>query len=175
MYKFFCFFVLVFMTYPCLGNDVFSLEIKKEPNEIVVHKIDKEIITLPNCNDEKLIEETKDFILQYYKKHPSYGVKDKRRKHFVLKYLNLFTEENIANYKTQKKRPVSDLIASLMLNEGIIEENIKICKNSSNNKEASELYLLLHADNHQNIKAYILNLQSNMQNFDDSFFIIDRK
>ena len=37
--------------------------------------------------------------------------------------LDLFEQENIANYKSSKMRPVSDLIANLLINEAVLEES----------------------------------------------------
>ena len=52
---------------------------------------------------------------------------------------------------------------------------MRLCKNQSKNKEASEVYLLIHADENMNQKVYVLNLQSNAQKFDNNFFVVETK
>lgn len=175
MYKFFCFFVLLFSIKPCLGQEDFSLAPQTRPNDALVHKIEKNIIPIMTCDDSNLIKETKEFVKNFYEKNIPYSVKDKRKKHFVMNSLDLFEQENIANYKSSKMRPVSDLIANLLINEAVLEENMRLCKNQSKNKEASEVYLLIHADENMNQKVYVLNLQSGAQKFDNNFFVVETK
>ena len=35
--------------------------------EVIVHQVEKQIIPMPTCQDEKLISATKEFISEFYK------------------------------------------------------------------------------------------------------------
>ena len=43
--------------------------------------------------------------------------------------------------------------------DGIIEENLRLCKNSSKNKEASNVYLVIHPQD-GDFKVHVINLKS---------------
>ena len=88
-------------------------------------------INLPTCDNEQLLELTKDYISSYFANSKNEGNLYRRYRHFILHNLNQFREVNIADYKTAQARPVSDIIADIKVNKGILEENIRVCKNQS--------------------------------------------
>ena len=174
MLRFFCFFLLIFSPFiaSALENGVNE---NNEVEDVIIRKVKKNIIEAPQCNDEILIEKTKEFINSYYDNNKVDNVFDRRKKLFILKYINDFSEENIANYKSQDKRPVADVIANLLVNEKILEENIRLCKNNSKNKEANEVYLLVHSTlDENNFKVYVLNLLSRRIKDENLFFEYQR-
>ncbi|MBR5598674.1 MAG: hypothetical protein IKW39_01395 [Alphaproteobacteria bacterium] len=171
MYKFFCYLLLFLYSFVSVANDnIVEVKNNEDGVEVFVKKIEKNIIKLPTCNDEKLIEETKEFITSFYNKHIADNMLDKRRKHFVLKNIHLFEEENISNYKTEAKRPVSDVIANLLINENILEENMKLCKNQSPNNEASQVYILIYPSKEKGFNVNVLNLLNNKKKVEDAIF-----
>lgn len=122
-------------------------EINKEeakPIDAITHIIEKEIISMPTCDDATLIAKTKEFIEDRLAKVTNRNTKFRRRSYFILKGLNEYTKENIANYKTVETRPVSDLIVKLKINNNIIEENMLLCKNNQTNDTVGNIYLLVH-------------------------------
>lgn len=141
---------------------------EQKPQDTIVYKIEKEIISLPNCNDEELVEKTKEFIKTYFDKAKSQGVIFRRRKHFILNGVEEFTKENIANYKTPASRPVSDKIIELQMNEKVLEENMLLCKKTSNSKIMKDVFLLLHPVE-EGYKVYILNLNTRAPKEENSF------
>lgn len=162
MIKFLSFFVSVIFTVSSYASDTSSIveSINQDNNviqEAITYEVKKEILPLPSCNDEKLIKKTKEFIENYYKQIVNNSVIMRRKKYFILKDLNKFTKENIANYKTEKSRPVSDVIAELKVNENIIEENILLCKSQSENRYVENIYILAHPYN-SGYKVFLLNL-----------------
>ncbi len=177
MIKFFCCFLVVFSIF----NANASEEVKGVENdkkvEVFVKKIEKNIIELPTCKDKKLLEKTKEFITSYYDKNMADNVLDKRRKFFVLKNIENFEEESVANYKTEDKRPVADVIASLLINKNVLEENLRLCKNTSPNKEASELFFLIYPNEEQkdSFRVRILNLFTKKKRMNDEVIFIYEK
>lgn len=124
-----------------------SVEIQQSPaqeNIVVTHKIEKEVLPLPECNDETLLAKTKEFLNTYFANSDNQSVLFRRRKHFLLKGLNEFTKENIANYKTPATRPVSDLIVEVQVNEKIIDENMLLCKKKTIGKALGNIYMLVY-------------------------------
>ena len=157
MTKFVYWLICFFISFSASANDE-MLDSESQTNE-VIHTIEKEIIPLPNCNNETLIQKTKNFVIAYYNENILQNIFDRRRKHFVIDNIDKFVEEDIANYKTEKQRPVSDVLINLKINHGIIEENLRLCKNSSKNKEASNVYLVIHPQD-GDFKVHIINLKS---------------
>ena len=143
-----------------------TLETKTQQPEVIVRKIEKDIEVLPTCSDEKLIEKTKEFILEYYKKEQLSNIYDRRRKHFILSNIDNYSLENIENYKSEKTRPVSDIIINTKINKGVLEENMRLCKNLSHNKHALDVYLLIYSDN-KNTVVRIINLKKTQSIEDD--------
>ena len=170
MIRFLSLFVSIFLVSQAHASDVSSvvenISSDKPVAEIITYEVKKEILPLPTCDDNKLIEKTREFIKEYYSKSNDNSVVHRRKKHFVLNNLNKFTKENVANYKTESTRPVSDVIAELKVNEKIIEENILLCKNTSKDKYASNIYLLAHPYK-KGYKVFLLNLDDKVR---DVFF-----
>ncbi len=129
----------------------------KQPKEVIVHKIKKDIYPLPTCNDEALISAVKNYIDEFYIKEKQSNVLARRREYFIKNNLISFSKENVAFYKKQDKRPVSDIIINLKVNHGVIEENMLLCKNNSKNVEASRLYILVYPYE-QKYKVRVVNL-----------------
>lgn len=109
-----------------------------------VRKVEREIIPLPACDDEKLIKEAFDYIKKYFDTVPNEGTVYRRRRYFILNNLDKFKEVNVENYKTAATSPVSDIIADVKVNKGIVDENLRLCKNQSPDKYAGEVYALIY-------------------------------
>lgn len=172
MFKFFYLFVsLLFWGNNVFANDV-VLSNENTPEEVFVREIKREIIELPLCSDSKLIEQAKNTIIDYYEKTQLSNISDRRRKHFILDNINNYSPENIENYKSEKARPVSDIIVDLKINKSVLEENMRLCKNLSKNKQASDVYLLIFADD-TNTKVKIINLKKKQSIDDDISFIYE--
>ena len=168
MIRLICLFIC-FLIIPPSYADNEEVDAASQQHEII-RKIEKEIIPLPSCDDKKLIEQTREFVIEYYTKNISQNVFDRRRKHFVIKNIDKFAQENIANYKTEKQRPVSDVLINLKINKGIIDENLKLCKNNSKNKEASDVYLIIHPEN-TGYRVHIVNLKLDYNVEEDVSFV----
>ncbi len=126
--------------------------------EVIVHQVEKQIIPMPTCQDEKLISATKEFISEFYKDDTNKNVKERRHRYFLTHNLDKFSKENIANYKTEATKPVSDIIADRKINKSIAEENMLLCKNQSQNKEAGELFLLVYPES-DSYRVEVINLE----------------
>ncbi len=171
MIRILSFFISVIISCASYANDTSSVVEANSDNEpikkIITYEVKKEVLPLPTCSDDKLIEKTKEFVRSYYDQNSNdNSVVYRRKKHFVLKSLNDFTKENVANYKTEKSRPISDVIAELKVNEKVIEENILLCKNNSQDKYSNNIYLLAYPKG-KGYKVFVLNLdkKQHMNNF----------
>ncbi len=143
---------------------------EEQPFETIIHKVEKEILPLPACNDATLLAKTKEFLTEYYAKSHNMGVMFRRRRHFVLNALNGMVKENIANYKTEQARPVSDIIANLKINENVIEENMLLCKKELADKSKNSLFLLVYPVP-EGYKVYIVNLDPKHETGMENYFI----
>lgn len=135
----------------------------EEAVQPVVYKVEKKILPLPECDDAQLLNKTKEFITSYYANNTNQGILFRRRRHFLLNNLNKFSKENIANYKTEAARPVSDAIIDLQMNHNILEENMRLCKKQAETKIANDIYLLVYPFE-QGYKVHVLNLDKNRPN-----------
>lgn len=136
---------------------------------VFIRKVEKKIVQLPTCYDEKLLTHTRQYISEYFVKNEGGNSYQRRRRHFILNNLDKFATENVANYKTESTRPVSDIIADLRVNHNILEENMRLCKNISLNKEAAKVYLLIYpVENGYNV--IVINLKEKQQKDEQASF-----
>lgn len=136
--------------------------------EVIVRQVEKQLVSLPTCQDEKLISATKEFISEFYKGDTNKNVKHRRRRYFLTHNMDKFSKENIANYKTEATKPVSNIIADRKINKGIAEENMLLCKNTSQNKEASDLFLLVYPEA-ESYRVEVINLELKASGQETSF------
>lgn len=140
-----------------------------EGDVVVIRKVEKTIVPLPTCSDEKLVAQTRQYISEYFAENEGGNSYQRRRRHFILNNLDKFEAENVANYKTEATRPVSDIIADLRVNHNVLEENMRLCKNISPNKEAAKVYLLIYpAENGYNVT--VINLKEQRQKDEQTSF-----
>lgn len=124
--------------------------------------IDKSLATtkvnLPACDNAELVELAKDYITSYFRSSKNEGTLYRRYKHFILANIDQFAEDNIANYKTAKARPVSDIIADIKVNQGLNDANIRICKNQSKNHIAGRMYMIIYPQEINVFQVRLINL-----------------
>jgi len=129
-------------------SEISAKDISSEPEANVEYekivKVEREVTSLPLCDDEKLIKETSDYIKKYFDSIPNEGTIYRRRRYFILNNLDKFKEVNIEDYKTAETSPVSDIIADVKVNKGLVDENIRLCKNQSSDKYAGQIYALIY-------------------------------
>lgn len=131
---------------------------------ITINKsIEAQKINLPACDEAKLLEMATDYITSYFKATQNEGTLFRRYKHFILHNIDRFREEDISNYKTAKARPVSDIIADIRVNQGIMEENIRLCKNQSENRYASKMYMIIYPKENHIFQVRLVNLIPNQK------------
>ena len=139
---------------------------EKKPEVEILHHIEHQQVPLPQCDDKKLEEAANDFITAYLDKSTIML----RRRYFILHNLDKFAEEKVANYKTSSTRPVSDVIASIKVNKGIAEENIRLCKNQSKDKFAGKLYLIIFPQE-EAFAVNIVNLIDSNKDQSETYFV----
>ena len=139
----------------------------KQPAEVFTHKVEKKLLPLPDCKDAVLLGAVKDFVAGFYAGNADKNAAFRRRRHFITHNLAEFSRENIANYKTEAARPVSDIIIDLKVNKNILEENMLLCKNQSPYKNPGNVYILVYPED-DGYKVHLINLDAKGE--DVSFF-----
>ena len=88
MIRFLSLFVSIFLASQAHASDVSSvvenISSDKPVAEIITYEVKKEILPLPTCDDNKLIEKTREFIKEYYSKSNDNSVVHRRKKHFEI-------------------------------------------------------------------------------------------
>ena len=125
------------------------------------------LLPLPDCKDAVLLGAVKDFVAGFYAGNADKNAAFRRRRHFITHNLAEFSRENIANYKTEAARPVSDIIIDLKVNKNILEENMLLCKNQSPYKDPGNVYILVYPEE-DGYRVHLINLGA--QGEDVSFF-----
>lgn len=149
-----------------------ALNSPKQPEYEEIREVVEEIVSLPACDDENLQKETYKYINDYFNLSPNEGTLFRRRRYFILHNLDKFREENIANYKTEKTSPVSDIIAMTKVNKGIAEENLRLCKNIAKDKFAGKIYLLIYPEQN-GVRTRVINLVDKQRADDEASFFYE--
>ena len=144
-----------------------NTEEEEQPAEVFTHKVEKKLVLLPDCKDNRLIGEVKDFVVSFFADNTDKNAAFRRRRHFITHNMEEFSRENIANYKTDATRPVSDIIIDLQVNKRILEENMLLCKNQSPYKVPGNVYMLVHPEE-DGYRVHLINLDAKGE--DTSFF-----
>lgn len=146
----------------------------KQPEIEIIHKVEHKIIPLPECDNPLLSEKTKEFLNTYFEKLSSLGTLYRRQQYFVLHSLDKFEKEDISAYKTAEKQVIANAIANAEVNFSLTDDNLRLCKNTSQNKYAKDTYLLIFPKDNGYI-VQILNLMDRQEkdDLDISFFYED--
>lgn len=132
--------------------------VEKAPEETILYTVEKKIIPLPECNSPELLKTAREHIAAFLQQAEINSTLFRRRRHFILKSLDAFTTENIADYKTSAQSPVSDIIADLKMNSGVLEENMRLCKNENVNRSERPLFLLIWPKEDKKYNVRVINL-----------------
>ena len=79
-----------------------------------------------------------------------------------------FKQENIANYNTSETMLVSGVVTKLFMNEGVLKENMRLCKNNDN-ANIDDFFILLYPVE-EGYKVVLLNLIPKQAISDDISF-----
>ncbi len=168
MYKFLMATVLALVAIQA-GAEEFSVSsgqdnVYPEAVEVITHKVENRKISLPACDDKDLLSAVKKFVEGYYADNLDQNVRFRRHRYFTMHNLEKFSEENINNYKTEKTRPVSDVIADVKINQGVAESNIRICKNQNPYTAPKNIYLIIYPEQ-EAYRCLLINLGDEKSNF----------
>lgn len=139
-------------------NELSNKEAFSKTEVEINRSLEQKKINMPLCDDENLLEVTKDYIVSYFRKSQNEGTLYRRYRHFILQNINQFREENIANYKSAQTRPVSDIITDIKINKGVAEENIRLCKNYSKDRFAGKMYMIIYPSEANVFQVQLINL-----------------
>lgn len=153
-----------------INPEEISSEPEKQPELEVVHQIERKTIPMPACDDDTLLKRSAEFIGAYFDANDNAGTLYRRRRHFILHNLDKFQTENVANYKTAETSPVSDIIADIKTNHGVAEENMHLCKNTSDDKFAGKIYLLIYPEE-GGYRVHVINLLDRQTTNEEASFI----
>ena len=145
---------------------------EKQPEIEIIHKVEHKVTPLPECNNPILYEKTKEFLNTYFERLGNLGTLYRRRYYFVLHNIDKFVKEDIAAYKTAKKFMAK--YDTPGVNFSLSDDNLRLCKNTSENKYAKDVYLLIFPKDDGYI-VQILNLMDRQakDDLDISFFYKD--
>jgi len=151
-----------------------TTDAEKQPEIEIIHKVEHKITPLPECNNPILYEKTKEFLKTYFAQFGNLGTLYRRRQYFVINSLDKFINEDISAYKTAEKQAIANAIANVEVNYNLQDDNLRLCKNTSENQYAKDTYLLISPKDDGYV-VQILNLMDRQtkDDLDISFFYQD--
>jgi hypothetical protein len=151
-----------------------TTDAEKQPEIEIIHKVEHKVTPLPECNNPILYEKTKEFLKTYFAQFGNLGTLYRRRQYFVINSLDKFINEDISAYKTAEKQAIANAIANVEVNYNLQDDNLRLCKNTSENQYAKDTYLLISPKDDGYV-VQILNLMDRQtkDDLDISFFYQD--
>lgn len=96
-----------------------------------------------SCNDEKLLQQLRNFLDPYINKKNYSSAINRRRAFLIIKNLKNFEELDLKNINYQEDTLAADRLVELKINNKFSEEDIKICK-ASNRFIGENIYMIIY-------------------------------
>lgn len=129
------------------------------PDEVIkvieAPKFEEKVVSvnLPDCNDEIILQQTKQH-LSNANKGESTSVISYRKQKLALKYIGDFTDVDMTSFKPSQNYLLAEEVFNLKNRKKLSSSEIRVC--ASVNKYSNEpLYTIMHKDK-QNIKVILL-------------------
>ena len=147
---------------------------KAEPDVIAAPEVESYVekgpeLNLPPCDDKKLAALVMAKVAEYQGQHPVSGILEKRRQALLLKNLKNFSEVPVDNFTSRQNYNVANRLLMTKINNGLDNDQIRLCKNDGYGK-AADIYLLLYPHG-LDIRVVIINLVA-AEDPKEEFFII---
>ncbi len=117
---------------------------------------------LPRCDAPALMEALNAKVAEYYAGQPAENITTRRRQALILKNMEKFEEIDITSFQPSDNYQVANLIMMKKMNLGLVEADMRICKNEADSI-LSEVYLLIYPDNGM-ARASLINFTNNSAN-----------
>lgn len=116
---------------------------------------------LPSCQDEKVIMQAKELLESYNREHPVNSLYEKRQRALQLKNISAYKEEAVAGYTSKKNEIVANKLLMTKINQGLTDDEIRLCRSVNQNARFHSIYLMMYANNDNQVELYILNFLDN--------------
>lgn len=111
-------------------------------------KITETKITFPDCDDERLLAETRRLMDEYQTNETAENIHQYRRQRLVAKNMGRFTAVDVSEFKPRDNYEVADRMITLKINDGIPSDAFRICR-GSNSVIGREIFLLMYPAENQ--------------------------
>ena len=128
-------------------------------------------ITLPRCQDEHLLTQVQNLIEEHNNVYPVVTIYEKRKRALQLKNTKLFEEEQVRGFSARQNRYVADKLLMTKINEGLEDNEIRLCRSVVINKQFPPIYLMIYKDKTDNIQVFVLNYMKD--NTDDLKMVLE--
>lgn len=108
------------------------------------------LLSLPECNDAKLKDLVREKIVSHFASTNRRSLVDQRRQKLLLRNLEQFKEISVASFPRKENYWVADNILMTKINDGLKDEDLRLCRSSFSGRIAP-IYLLLHPENYQRV------------------------
>ncbi|MBQ8465881.1 MAG: hypothetical protein IJ529_05465 [Alphaproteobacteria bacterium] len=136
-------------------------EVKAQEAEAVITEAAVQRVQLPSCQDERLISQVKELLEQYHQEHPVSSLYEKRQRALQLRYITEYEEEKVAGYTAKKNEVVANKLLMTKINQGLADEEIRLCKSINQNAHFKPVYLMMYGDAEGQTQLFVLNFLDN--------------
>ena len=138
-------------------------DVSPEENVVAVIEAEQQPLAktvLPTCDEPRLLEQVRNFLTEYNKKHPVDSVYAKRQRGLQMKTISVYEEYPVEGFTSKQNRRVADKLLMTKINSGLQDSEIRLCRTKSGNTRFEPVYLMMYATQ-DGVKVYILNFLEN--------------
>lgn len=114
-------------------------------------------LVLPSCQNEVILPQVNLLLENYNKEHPVDSLYEKRQRALQLKYAKEYKEETVAGYTSKKDENIANKLLMTKINQGLDDEQIRLCKSVQQNDRFPPIYLMMYFNNENHLEVHVLN------------------
>ena len=118
---------------------------------------------LPTCDNQYLLHNVTAAVDQYNQQNPPANLYEKKQQLLLLKDFKGFSEVAADNFTSEENFNVSSKLVSLKINNKLINEDIRVCKSTSQGP-AKDLFLIIYPKDYE-ILIDLVNFNPRKDNF----------
>ena len=142
------------------STEVYDDEVDLLAPEEVTATEPAQVLALPSCQDERLLAQVKELLEEYDAEHPVSSIYDRRQRIMKMRFATSYEEEQVSGFTSKNNRVVADKLLMTKINNGLNDNEIRLCKSNKKSEQFSPIYLMIYPHANEWV-VEVLNLLEN--------------
>ena len=156
-------FVTLLISLPVFAQETEIPDPLALPEETVAEEVLQQKV-LPKCDDALFIERVKTMLAEYNAEHPARSIYEKRKQLLQMRFAQSYEEKPASDFVSADNRVIADRLLMTKINNGLKDEDVRVCVSRSENSSFQPVYILLHPNRANETEFHIINYAENPEN-----------